>query len=375
MYKILLVDDDLNILHGYRRNLRSRFDLHIAEGAVNGFLKLKEIEDFAVIISDYNMPKMNGLDFLIWSKEFQPDAVRIMLTGNATVNMLERAINEGDIYKILMKPCSHSDLVNTLESAVRMHRKIISEKEILSKTLLGTIKIVTDILASVNPLAFNKAAFFNNLAQGIMNRLNKPYTWEYEAACLLSQIGCVTIPYDIFIKHDRGEELTVSEAELMRTHPLTGASILRNIPRMERIARSIEKQHDSYEDCEKDFLTSLLQLLNDYYELLEEGKSEIESLELLSSNGRNYEKSILFALEAEVRGAEKGKIYKDVSVNEMKIGMELAEDLYDARNFLLLPKGVKISDVVLFQIRNHAKMGGIKEPIKVLTNAEMQEVA
>ncbi|RMD48414.1 MAG: response regulator, partial [Ignavibacteria bacterium] len=248
MYKILLVDDDQNILHGYRRNLRSRYDIHTAEGAVNAFMKLKEHDDFAVIISDYNMPMMNGLDFLIKSQEFQPDAVRIILTGNATVHMLEKAINQGDIFRVLMKPCSHSDLVKTLEESVQRHKKIIAEKEVLSKTLLGTIKIVTDILSSVSPLAFNKAAFFNNMAKRILSRLHRPFNWETEAACLLSQIGCVTVPNEIFVKHDRGEELTAGEAELMRTHPLTGASILRNIPRMEKIANSIEKQQKSNEE-------------------------------------------------------------------------------------------------------------------------------
>lgn len=370
MYKVLLVDDDSNILHGYRRNLRSRFEIHTAQGSVEGFIKLKAEPDFAIIISDYNMPNINGLEFLIRSKEFQPDAVRIILTGHASVSMLERAINEGDIYKILTKPCTHAHLVKTLEESVKKYQRSVAEKRLLSETLLGTIKVVTDILASVNPIAFNKAAFFNNMAKKIMTRLNKQYNWEIEASCLLSQIGCVTIPQEIFIKHDRGEELSPSEYELMRSHPLTGASILRNIPRMERIASSIENQQKSAYGDNNDFITALLQLLSDYYEYLEEGFNEEESLLKVISNASLYDKELLSALEAEIRGAETGKIYKDISVDKLEPGMELGEPLFDTMNFLLLPKGTILSEVSLFKIKNHAKMRGIKEPVKVLTNAE-----
>jgi chemotaxis protein histidine kinase CheA len=230
-------------------------------------------------------------------------------------------------------------------------------------------------LASVNPLAFNKAAFFNNFAQKLLNRLNKPYTWDVESACLLSQIGCVTIPNEIFIKQDRGEELTAGEADLMKTHPLTGASILLNIPRLEAIAHSIEKQQQSHKNEKVDFLTSILQILNDFYEFLEQGLNEMDSLKMLLNDRKRYNKDLLFALEAEVEGAEKGKVYKDITIDELKVEMQLAENLYDEKNFLLLPKGVILSEVVLFKIKNHAKMRGLKEPIKVLTNAELQVVA
>jgi len=64
MHKILLVDDDENILFGYQRNLRTKFNVSISTSAAEALGLISKINDFAVVISDFNMPGMKGVEFL-----------------------------------------------------------------------------------------------------------------------------------------------------------------------------------------------------------------------------------------------------------------------------------------------------------------------
>ena len=83
--RILFVDDDRNILRAYKRQYSTYFDMYTALGAKEGFLAIKSEEPFAVILSDMRMPEIDGIQFLSRVKEFSPDSVRMMLTGNATI--------------------------------------------------------------------------------------------------------------------------------------------------------------------------------------------------------------------------------------------------------------------------------------------------
>lgn len=104
--RVLFVDDDVNILAAYKRQLRKDFDLEIAEGGLNGLEVIKEKGPFAVVVSDYKMPNMDGNQFLAQVKKIDPDISRIMITGFADLNMAMEAVNEGNIFRFLTKPCS-----------------------------------------------------------------------------------------------------------------------------------------------------------------------------------------------------------------------------------------------------------------------------
>jgi len=98
--KILLVDDDEMLLAGLKRQLRNKFRV---ETAISGEDAVKMIEDngpYAVVVSDYMMPGMNGIEFLTQVKQTDPDTMRMMLTGSADMTTAVKAVNEGSgIYK------------------------------------------------------------------------------------------------------------------------------------------------------------------------------------------------------------------------------------------------------------------------------------
>jgi len=121
--KILLVDDDAMVLSGLKRQLRSQFRV---ETALSGEEALKIIEEkgpFAVVVSDYFMPGMNGIDFLCKVKNVDPDTVRMMLTGSTDMATAIQAVNEGSIFQFHPKPCPADTLGQAIKSGIDKYRQ------------------------------------------------------------------------------------------------------------------------------------------------------------------------------------------------------------------------------------------------------------
>jgi sigma-B regulation protein RsbU (phosphoserine phosphatase) len=121
--KILLVDDDAMVLAGLKRQLRNQF---CVETALSGGEALKMIEEkgpYAVIVSDFFMPGMNGIEFLCQAKKIDPDTVRMMLTGSDDMSTAIKALNEGNIYQFHPKPCPADTLGQAIQSGIEMYRK------------------------------------------------------------------------------------------------------------------------------------------------------------------------------------------------------------------------------------------------------------
>ncbi len=187
--KILLVDDEEHVLSGYKRNLRNNFDVETADSGQLGLKKVKNEGPFAVVISDFKMPEMNGNQFLKGVKTIAPDTVRMMLTGYADLSSTIDAVNDGNIFRLLTKPCPLEKLIASINDGVRQYDLISTEKTLLDKTLKGTIKMLIEILSVVNPIAFSRASRFQKFVPQISNLLNIKNVWELEIATLLSQIG------------------------------------------------------------------------------------------------------------------------------------------------------------------------------------------
>ncbi len=95
-HRVLLVDDDSNILQGYSRCLRSDFDVHVALGSKLALEMVRNAEHpYAVIVTDLRMPGMDGVEFLKHVTEIAPNTVRIMLSGNADQKAIIDAVNQG----------------------------------------------------------------------------------------------------------------------------------------------------------------------------------------------------------------------------------------------------------------------------------------
>ncbi|MGD9281304.1 MAG: SpoIIE family protein phosphatase [Desulfobacterales bacterium] len=126
--KVLLVDDDAMVLAGLKRQLRNHFDIDTALSGEDALNQVQQNGPYAVIVSDFMMPGMNGIEFLSRVKKSNPDTVRMMLTGAADMPTAIRAVNEGSIFQFHPKPCPAETLCQAIQTAIVEYRKVASEQ-------------------------------------------------------------------------------------------------------------------------------------------------------------------------------------------------------------------------------------------------------
>lgn len=132
MYKILLVDDEQNVLNALRRELQGAYTIEAISNPLDA-LEHSRDTPFDLVIADYKMPEMNGVEFLKQFGKQQPDAARIMLSGQADFNALIGSINEIHIYRFMEKPWDKTELATTLAEALSQREQILKNRRLAEK--------------------------------------------------------------------------------------------------------------------------------------------------------------------------------------------------------------------------------------------------
>jgi response regulator RpfG family c-di-GMP phosphodiesterase len=240
--KVLFVDDDPNALATFQRNLRKQFDIETALGGEQGLQAINNQGPFAVIVSDLRMPAMDGIQFLTVAKMRAPDSVCIMLTGYVDLQTALEAVNEGIVFRFLVKPCPHDVIVKAVEAGVEQYQLVTGKRALQENTLGSVVEALTATLNLVNPGAFNHATRVRRYVGDIAEQLQLSNQWQLEVAAMLSQLGCVTLSPNLLDKIAAGERLTDNEQEAYSSHPSVGSKLVAHIPQLEPIARMIEGQ-------------------------------------------------------------------------------------------------------------------------------------
>jgi two-component system NtrC family sensor kinase len=120
--RILCVDDEVNVLRAIERIfLDDEYEILKATSGAEGLEILKNVSPIQLVIADYRMPEMSGVDFLREVRQFWPETVRIVLSGYADTATIVAAINEGHIYKFVPKPWNSDELKVTIENALERY--------------------------------------------------------------------------------------------------------------------------------------------------------------------------------------------------------------------------------------------------------------
>jgi two-component system probable response regulator PhcQ len=155
--KLLLVDDEPNLTSALVRSLdRSQFEIFTADSAQKGLMILAG-NDIDVVVSDERMPGMTGSQFLSEVRKQWPNTIRMILSGQADLEAAVRAINEGEVYRFLLKPCHPKELQMTILQGLQQkklveqsrkllqeHQKTMSLLETLEKDNPGITKVEMD---------------------------------------------------------------------------------------------------------------------------------------------------------------------------------------------------------------------------------------
>lgn len=369
--KVLLVDDEQSLLDGLRRTHRKKYDLTCALGGEAALKVLEEEGPFAVVVSDQQMPGMDGITFLRQVAELSPDTCRVMLTGNADLDTAIGAVNEGSIFRFLTKPCPAELFASTLDCALEQYRLRKAEQLLLEETLNGSIEVLADVLALTNPAAFGRSMRVRDLVHQMVSILRMADQWLYDTAALLSQIGLVAMPSDLVEKLAGGDCAGEEYDQVMERHPGVARELLEKIPRLERVAEVIAIQRMSYEearasDADPEILRGgqILGLAIDFEELLSMGAERKTASETLATRAGRYSPKLLTLLEKlEVR--QHGGVERAVTLPELRIGMQLAADVRSEDGAVVVKKGQRVTRGLIAKLHNYDELRGVVQPIKV----------
>ncbi len=356
--RILLVDDDPDLLEALSRQHRKHFELVEACGPGEGLKKLAEDGSFAVVVSDYHMPRMDGVTFLKEARALAPEMVRVMLTGQAELHTAIEAVNKGAIFRFLTKPCDAEIFRSCLDAALEQHRLRHAERVLLEHTVKGSIEVLADVLALANPPAFGRATRIRNYVRHIVTALKLPDRWQYETAALLSQIGCVAIPNDLFERLADGDSLTPEQAAMMDRHPEIARDLLRKIPRLHTVAQIVYHQGQRQAGRPRDANASvelggrILAAALDFEELLSLGATHKQALDALRKDGRKHHPKVLDAL-ASAQVVATDSAVRLVPLRQAQAGMVLEENVRSKDGQLIVARGHELTNSSLVRLKNY----------------------
>jgi len=364
--KILIVDDEKNLLDSLRRSLSRRYDVVMAQGPEAGLAALQSKDAFAVVVSDLAMPGMDGVKFLAKTRDLSPLSVRMMLTGHGDMDAAIAAVNEGNIFRFLTKPCPIESLVRALDAGLEQYRLVTAEKELLRGTLRGCIKVLTDILNLVNPEAFSRSERVKRLMMAVVRAMALANPLKFELAGMLSQIGMVAIPQEIVSKRFQGEQLSAEENQIYRMHATIAASLLSQIPRLNEVVEIISGQTECFaEGTAMSESAILINLCLEYDDLEQLRVGKDKAIAILRPRWKARAPA-LFAGFEKVLFSDEGYVPKHVALKNILPGMVMRQDLIDAQGTLIMAKGQELSEIAILRLTKMGESFKLPEELDVL---------
>jgi response regulator RpfG family c-di-GMP phosphodiesterase len=374
--RVLFVDDEPNVLDGIRRQLRNRVAIETATGGAAGLAMIQEKGPFAVVVSDMRMPDMNGARFLARVNEIAPSTVRMVLSGQADMDSTLAAVNEGHVFRFLMKPCDAETLLGVINTGIEQYRLIHAEKHLLENTLNATVRVLVEVLGLINPGAQRRASQIERYAEAAGAALKMPGAWRYNLSAMLSQLGCITLPTETLMKVYGGQSLSDEEKKLYESHPEVGAKLLSKIPRLEDVAAMVAGQlkppakelgAGTPETWNPQQLgAAILWTATRFDQMVTQGKTPAVAVQTIRQAAPHLPAIITDAM-LKAPAAQGGRTEsRAVTITNLAIGMVLETDVLSAKGIRLVPKGTEITGTLLERLRTIANGVGVAEPIRVM---------
>jgi len=366
---ILIVDDDVNLLSAMKRQLRGHFPVTTAQSGEEAVAFLSESKELpAVILCDMRMGGMNGVETLRRAKDLSPESVRMMLTGNADMQTAIDAINNGNIFRFLTKPCAPDVLEAGLEAAMEQHRLITAERELLETTLAGSIKVMMDMLALAYPQGYSRATRIRQWVRKLCTAGGMPSRWQLDIAAMLAPMGMISLPDEILMKVHRRTPLSDTEQWLVDRAPEMARDVIANIPRLKGVGQIVYLQNKGFDgsgppangpvgnDIPID--ARLLKILNDLSEVCKNMTPGPVDFAVLEASSDRYDmplfrkvKAALMVQEEAIRAAK-----RKLPTALLLPGMDLADDVFSIEGRLVLAGLTPLSEAHIERLRNLAKL-------------------
>lgn len=371
--RVLFIDDDPQLLAGIERRYGAMFGIETAHSGALGLEAMRQRGPFGVVVTDMRMPGMDGLEFLKEARAASDLSVFIMLTGNQDQQTATNAVNDGQVFRFLTKPCQGVVLQGAIEDGLEKYNLVAEQRELLHNTFLGSVKVLTEVLELSHPQLFARIHEVEEIARELREALQFEDRWEYKLAVRLSRVGAaVTQSPD----QARMPTTEVSPA-LLKKQAEIGSKLIRHIPRLNLVAEMVARHTEADGSFPAQVVTddeivatgaSLVRIAMLLDELYVQGLNPISaSKELEKILPRIGKQTLLriqnFRMVATVDS--EGRRILEVPPEKLNDGMILADDLLTETGRLLLAKGARFSSAVVMRLKMLAETT-ILPPIRIV---------
>lgn len=379
---LLASDAEPQAVAGYKGSLRVAFDVETAGDPEAALEKLKAGAPFAALIADFSTGGPLSAAFLAKARQLAGDTRQLVLAPELDPPDLIELVNQARLFRILPKPCSGDALREAVEAAAEEFRSWQAEKELLNQTLRGSIRVLTDVLKTVNPPAFDRASRVQRVVRFMLRHLPRQKAWEIDVSAMLCQTGMVAVPVELARKLEECPcQLTPEELAVVEKHPQTGGRLLRHLPKLTGVAANVEHQLRRYREPkrgnssgrgqEMPFGAAVLKVALDYDALVQQGASSEEAIAEMNQRKGWYEPSAMAALQATFVKVKEGFALRFVKVDDLSLGMVLREEIKSANGNILVGAGEELSESLLAKVKNFARWQPVAEPICVLVPTQV----
>lgn len=356
--KILCVDDEEAILRGFKLNLNNKFELHFASDGIEGLELFKREGGFATVLSDMRMPRMSGAEMLHEIKKIDSEVVTVLLTGHTDFESAMAAVNDGNVFRMLSKPCPPDVLRKVLKDAIEQYDLITSKRILLDQTLRGAVDALSQSLAITQPLFFGRAQRVRRMANGLAEAVQLVESWRVGVAAIFSQLAYLSIPNhlseSVYYRKDLKPELKA----MLKDLPEETLKIIDLIPGLTDI-REILQRIDIQPKFEIDdgsgirTAASILRVALDYDYYQEQGHADALIIQTLISRADTYDQKITEALSQFIDADSNSYSLEEIDTKDLAEGMRLNQDLLLEDSMLIASSGADIDRSLLKIVRNY----------------------
>jgi response regulator RpfG family c-di-GMP phosphodiesterase len=403
---VLVVDDDEMVLAALEETLTQEAFPVWTESDPRKALEILQTTNFAAVLSDQRMPGMTGLEFLAQVKRIQPEATRILLTGVLSLETLIDAINQGEIYRFLVKPWLREELLMSvrnaiqrhelihqnaalqaqtqainfqlqqqLQSAARRHQELAVLNESLKETLERSIRLCLQALELFLPTLGNQALRVLQLCRAMANaaRLAPAETRALEIGACLHDIGFLAVPRAVIKKWQlTPENLTANERALIRRHPIIGQEMAETSQPVPEVCGLIRAHHERFDGTgypdglagsEIPWLARLLCVAVEFSASRAEAPLAARQIQVLAGSAFDPEAVRYFSLA--LPNASMPRKAAEVPLSQLQPGMLLAQGIYTPSGKLILGEGQCLTPSQIDTVRRHQELEALTQTLVV----------
>jgi response regulator RpfG family c-di-GMP phosphodiesterase len=373
--RILIVDDEEGVLEGLQRHLQALFDLTLVSDQQEALKLVVSQGPYAVAVSDLRMPGMDGVALLCSIRSLAPDTVRVLLTGFGDLEAAMAAINEGNIFRFLSKPCPSKTLIRALEDSVEQHQLVTAQRVLLEQTLRASLKTLSDILAIVNPVAFGRVLRTRKLISELAASDPVATPWQSEIAAMLAPMGWVTLPGETASKLNQGRALTAAEQAIVDKLPTVTDQLVGDIPRLEYV-REILKYQDKHFDGQGQppngasgeaipWGSRALKAASDFDLLESQGYSAATAIETMRARMGWYDPAMLEAISRIRNHPSRDERILHLPLRAVQPGMVFTEDVMSRTGQVLFARGQEVTPSLVERVNNLALDSEVDDSIVI----------